>query len=253
MTQQKPVHVSARIELLVLIIFLAVCAAFGDSPWLWLALVGAVIVGGITMARESFTVMPVDIWDAQERLMRASSQDLPSVPLITDTTLLYAALQMEEFSEQLTALHTAMMARGEENTKVESDVLMFIRGVAVTLDKLGTQLKESVALLRAEPGSGVWGMTRQQARDLMDGVTDMAVVTAGFGLSAGLPVRDAYRAVDVSNESKKNPDTGMIDKTPDGKWIKGVNYVKPDADLEALLDPYYHAIALRTAAGDRAE
>lgn len=245
MAQQKPVHVSARIELLVLIIFLAVCAAFGDSPWLWLALVGAVIVGGITMARESLTVLPVDIWDAQARLMKASNQDMPNAPLITDTTLLYAALQLEELGEQFLAMHAAMADR-EGGTNLEEGIKVFLKGTGDALESWGVWLKKDVAALRKEPGSGVWGMTRQQARDLMDGVTDVAVVTAGFGLSAGLPVRDAYSAVDISNESKKNPDTGMIDKTPDGKWIKGVNYVAPDKDLEALLDPYYHAIARRS-------
>ena len=43
----------------------------------------------------------------------------------------------------------------------------------------------------------------------------------------------AYVEVQTSNWSKTNPNTGVIDKTPDGKWIKGVNYRPPN--LTAVL------------------
>jgi hypothetical protein len=63
---------------------------------------------------------------------------------------------------------------------------------------------------------------------IFDGTTDVAVVNCGFALACGLPGSDGYREVALSNISKRNPDTGMIDKTADGKWIKGAEYRAPD-------------------------
>ena len=72
-------------------------------------------------------------------------------------------------------------------------------------------------------------LTRAQARPVLDGTTDLAVVNSGFSLAAGLPGSLAYQAVQVSNLSKAGPD-GKIAKDPSGKWIKGPNYRMPELD-----------------------
>ena len=71
-------------------------------------------------------------------------------------------------------------------------------------------------------------LTEQEAVELLDGTTDIAVVNCGLALACGLPGAGAYDEVVGSNLSKINPATGMIDKHPDGKWIKGIRYYKPD-------------------------
>lgn len=71
-------------------------------------------------------------------------------------------------------------------------------------------------------------LTGDQAVELLDGTTDIAVTNCGFCVATGLPGGAAYREVARSNLSKVNPETGVIDKTPDGKWIKGSGFTPPD-------------------------
>lgn len=65
---------------------------------------------------------------------------------------------------------------------------------------------------------------------MADGTTDLMVTNAGFALALGLPGAALYEEVASSNLTKKNPQTGVIDKTPDGKWIKGAKYREPNID-----------------------
>lgn len=85
--------------------------------------------------------------------------------------------------------------------------------------------------------------SRKGADMLLDGITDVAVVTAGFGLAAGLPAREGYAECMGSNLSKANPRTGKIDKDASGKWIKGSAYRA--ADFRRVLDEQQQAILRR--------
>lgn len=243
MNQNPPptIHVSARIELVIAIVVVAIIAALSKDPITWLALVAVVIAAMVTVAREAYQgEAPVDIWSYQADLMTASGQLQPGVPMLHEGTLLYAALQAEEFAEQIQAMLSIMrgdQAREPEEVRVFNDLTTLESWLSYTTVALRAELSK----LEARGIELAYGMSMKQARDLMDGVTDVAVVTAGFGISAGLPVRAAYRVVGTSNDSKKNPHTGMIDKDPSGKWIKGVNYVKPDKQLDMLLFPHYQA------------
>ena len=70
---------------------------------------------------------------------------------------------------------------------------------------------------------------------MTDGTTDLMVTNSGFALSLGLDGGACYNDVAGSNLSKRNDD-GVIDKKPDGKWIKNQkNYREPD--LRAVIWP----------------
>ena len=71
--------------------------------------------------------------------------------------------------------------------------------------------------------------------EMTDGTTDLMVTNSGFALSLGLDGGACYNDVAGSNLSKRNDD-GVIDKKPDGKWIKNQkNYREPD--LRAVIWP----------------
>lgn len=182
----------------------------------------------------------VDIWQYQEGLMRASDQKMPELPQIHKNVLLYAALQAEELSETYAALAQELEAdtlveglagadgeQEEQESSLQARIL-----IAQTLRGLATELYDKSLAIRGHLSyiSDDWFFTptRQGAKDLLDGASDVAVVTAGFGLAAGLPVRQGYDEVGSSNLSKANPVTGKIDKDSGGKWIKGMAYREPD-------------------------
>lgn len=176
----------------------------------------------------------VDIWAPQETLMRASGQVVPSAPEITETTLLYVALTLEELAETIEVI-TAAMAR-TDCTQGHT----FSKNLFPSLVALHRDLHAESSTLRRHLAHSSKAftipVTRDQARHLLDGVTDVAVTVAGMGLASGLPVRAAYKIIAASNLSKRNPVTGYIDKDPTGKWIKGENYTPPTADLNRLVD-----------------
>lgn len=178
-----------------------------------------------------------DPWEVQRRVMYASGQDLPEYPALTKGTLLYGALIMEEVGETLDALEKIMAtALLGEVRPVDDPEMMALWDVREKFAHYAEALQSDAAAVRYRLGSvGPLHMPlhEDEVVDLLDGVTDVVVVTAGLANAAGLPGADAYEEVGSSNLSKRNPDTGVIDKTPDGKWIKGRDYRAPD--LAAVL------------------
>lgn len=170
--------------------------------------------------------------------MKASDQEIPTSPRINKNVLLYLALMAEELGETADAvrkeLELYLMVEADEfeaMTEGEKDQIAALSAINGKI-KLLVSLGDLAAGLRGHltfvtPG---WWLrpTRQGAEEMLDGVTDVAVVTAGFGLAAGLPAREGYHEVGASNLSKANPVTGKIDKDPSGKWIKGSQYKAPD-------------------------
>lgn len=171
--------------------------------------------------------IPVDIWAPQRTLMAASKQRLPLSPIITNDTALYVYLILEETSEFAGHLYEILANRwAPKMTQERSAVLSMLSNLALALSQSAERGRDELAVAERIH----LPLAMHEARTLLDDSVDIAVVTAGLGLATGLPAREAYAAVAKSNLSKRNPDTGVIDKHPDGKWIKGRNYKAPDLD-----------------------
>jgi hypothetical protein len=177
-----------------------------------------------------------DPWEYQRQLMLISDQELPNSPKLTKTSILYGALILEEAGETALALAKAI----EEASAGRNSMLFALAKehakVAVHLIDTSKGLRKSLEACQELPDE--LPMAFDTAKELLDGCIDIHVVTCGMSLSTGLPGMDAYATVVSSNLSKANPVTGKIDKTPDGKWIKGSGYKAPD--LDPLLIAYYN-------------
>lgn len=180
----------------------------------------------------------VDPWAYQEVLMAASDQHMPAAPELHSGVMLYAALNLEENSEILTGLTKAL----DRVTKAPGADA----GTTAQLERINALLKEAAELmhknsveirteLKTFPVDFRAGLERPEVKEMADGTTDLTVTNAGFALSLGVSGPKCYLKVGSSNLSKRNPDTGRIDKTPDGKWIKGRDYFEPD--LMSVLYP----------------
>lgn len=192
----------------------------------------------------------VDPWRMQAELMQISGQRIPQAPTLTKHGLMYAALVMEELGETLRAISLPLLELMPDDAMPPKELEPLAITASCLVQSAG-ELKAYSERIRAELGSvsDDWsvGLTRAEALEIFDGTTDIAVVNSGLALAFGLPGPQGYRAVGVSNLSKRNPDTGVIDKTPDGKWIKGRDYQVPD--LGAVLDQFTSADSLPRANG----
>lgn len=182
-----------------------------------------------------------DPWEMQRRLMVASAQPTPAVPTLSNNSVLYGALIMEEGGETLSGLSAALHAYCEliyrdEMTPDEDDQYERLMHLAGRFGAIGELTQSSSVLLRKTLGLTTqfeWEIPTELALPMFDGSTDLAVVNAGFALAHGFPGQRGYNEVARSNLSKRNPETAVIDKTADGKWIKGSNYFEPN--LAAVL------------------
>lgn len=177
-------------------------------------------------------------WETQATLMAISGQIEPHLlgetPRTDGPTLLYAALTMEELSETVRALAKMLVVRPGADGH---DASTYLRATLEVLENAASQLTSNSESLRSLiKWSGAQGhkftlnpdAPSEQVQELADGLTDTAVTLFGMGVSAGIPADACYEEVQRSNLSKANPDTGVIDKDPSGKWIKGRNYTKPN-------------------------
>jgi hypothetical protein len=176
----------------------------------------------------------VDPWEQQRLLMVASSQRIPSVPTVTNGAIFYGALLLEETGETAGALSKAVALCVPENDPVRRVQLSRLK---YWLEDLGQMLEREAKNIRTILSELTVDLDTPLppviAAELFDGIIDVAVVNCGLALACGLPGAAGYAEVAISNLSKINPDTGVIDKHPDGKWIKGVDYKEPD--LERVL------------------
>lgn len=168
---------------------------------------------------------PVDPWQYQRMLMAASNQFMPDKPMLTKGMLLYWALIFEEVGELSEALAVAWREQfdigNQSHPWYEPYMLIVSAGVMAQ-----SRAKRFRNMLPRIPDPYAT-MSIKAATPILDGITDVMVVSSGFSLAAGLPGGRGYEEVQVSNLSKRN-EQGMIDKTPDGKWEKGPNYVEPN-------------------------
>lgn len=176
---------------------------------------------------------PVNPWNLQRQLMTASAQSMPKSPTVSNTSLLYWALLLEELHEtteaKVSALSNAWYSRAAHLTDHQRAVLWSMTTAAQMMHTRSKKVRELIEVM----GPFEYTISREFAKPIFDGTTDVAVVNSGFCLASGLPGSEGYLEVLTSNLSKRN-DKGIIDKTPDGKWIKGPNYIEPD--LDTVLD-----------------
>lgn len=193
----------------------------------------------LDLLESSIPEVTVDPWALQRELMELSSQRMPPSPTLHNGVVLYAALCLEELSETVLALSDTIL--NHETFDGRGNV------VAKHLLIAGQTMAQSSLVIRdhlKHHDLGTHTLTREEARELFDGTTDVAVVNSGFALSAGLPGAAGYAEVVNSNISKKDPTTGVIEKTADGKWIKGPAYFAPN--LDSVLELHAPAWYMRT-------
>lgn len=173
---------------------------------------------------------PVDPWEFQRTLMAASDQPLPDEPQINKGVLLYGALILEEGSETIRGLHKALaeIPGASEHLVVIAE---HFRQIEKEMHERSVAIRDELKLMADDFTAPV---SDANLKEMADGTTDVCVVNSGFSLALGLDGAALYTEVGSSNLSKRNPDTGRIDKTPDGKWIKGRDYFEPD--LKKVLD-----------------
>lgn len=166
----------------------------------------------------------VDPWAIQETLMEASGQHIARVPSINNTSVLYAALKLEEGAETLAGLERALNRLATDQDCPQDLLSDQIAAARHVMDQQSRAIRKTLATAPQfdEP------LTPDEAVEIFDGTTDETVVNCGFASASGFDGTAGYMEVGSSNLSKRNPETGVIDKTPDGKWIKGADYCPPD-------------------------
>lgn len=176
----------------------------------------------------------LDVWEMHHRVMAASAQKAPLCPTMTHGFVLYLALTAEELAETFDAAIKSIMESKAVSFADDHDMAELTNTMIEARDEMQSRARlMRIRLSRIQPRAINWPLSRAEAAELLDGISDVMVTTAGMSLSAGLPGAAAYVEVQTANWSKANPSTGRIDKDSSGKWIKGVNYQPPN--LEAVL------------------
>lgn len=169
-------------------------------------------------------------WEVQRTLMAASDQHLPTGPELNKGTVLYARLNLEEGAELLHGLAKAL-ERVSGDPSRDGEVTSALEKLAHEVDWIQQQMKDASLrmkqLLDAFPNDFKADLLEDEVIEMADGTTDLCVTNSGFALALGIDGAACYADVAQSNLSKRNPDTGVIDKTPDGKWIKGRDFKQP--------------------------
>jgi hypothetical protein len=159
-----------------------------------------------------------------------SDQSTPPRPEINKDVLLYYGLCVEELAEFGTALEATLVRARWARAGLDSTRWVYLERmgeITLLMQKAAEEMK--TALKYVEPFNPLIPL-RAESRELLDGTTDLAVVNSGMSIAAGFVGEVAYQRTVTSNISKANPDTGKIDKTPDGKWIKGRNFKLAELD-----------------------
>lgn len=169
-------------------------------------------------------IQRVDPWEMQRDLMSRSGQRVPAFPALHNGVILYALLNMEELGEMLQNLSTAVAHHCDITIPRNASFSIELRRIGELLRKWSKSQRDMLAV--HDIGHHV--LSPKMAKALFDDTTDLMVTNSGFALSCGFPGADGYAEVANSNLSKVDPETGKIEKTQDGKWIKGPNYFEPD-------------------------
>ena len=158
-------------------------------------------------------------WEMQDKLMEISSQSRPEIYELNNSSILYVALILEEVSELLLGIEKVL----EETYDIPDALYDIVRSARSLNHDHSLELRDELKL--AKPFEVQ--LTKDEAIEIADATTDIAVVNCGFAISSGIDGNACYQEVASSNLSKANPETGVIDKDGSGKWIKGSNYFEP--------------------------
>lgn len=190
-----------------------------------------------TLTLELANLSNTNPWKSQLMLMLKSGQHVATAPTVTKGSMLYGALIIEEAAETLYALASGIkeVAADYPDDSDLSKLFVDFNYTAKVMANASLHMRQTIGGL--PPMKEQQLISKEVAMEILDGITDLHVVTAGLGLACGLPGQAGYDRVATSNLSKANPVTGMIDKDASGKWIKGVNYRTPY--LGELLSPFY--------------
>lgn len=209
--------------------------------WPWAVLVLFVVVLMVAAGLAALRGYRPSVWQVQAEIMRISGQQLPDLPRMTRGSFLYLALILEEASELFDATSAVLKrqfayradgivspdAEPRPTFHLQHYLLEACNSADVDLLEMSQKIRKITARL---PDDFFLHVLQHEAKALLDGSTDLAVVTAGFSNSSGLPGEAGYDEVANSNLSKADPVTGMILRDTSGKWVKGPNYAPPDLD-----------------------
>lgn len=159
-------------------------------------------------------------WDLQKQFMHMSDQKVHNTPTLDGIGLLYTALMTEELGEHLAAV-ASVLGNSADTIRLHHK----LSRMAGDLHIFSVQLREHIA---APGGIKPVSLNIGEAAEILDALSDLSVVNFGACAAMGLPGKLGYEEVQASNASKANPSTGKIDKTADGKWIKGTSYRPPN-------------------------
>jgi len=209
--------------------------------WPWVVLVLFVVVLLVAAGLAALRGYRPSVWQVQAEIMRISGQQLPDLPRMTRGSFLYLALILEEASELFDAASTVLQrqfayradgivspdAEPSPTFHLQHQLLVACNSADWELIEMSQKIRKITARL---PDDFFLHVLQHEAKALLDGSTDLVVVTAGFSNSSGMPGEAAYTEVSNSNLSKADPETGLIKRDASGKWIKGPNYTPPDLD-----------------------
>lgn len=158
-------------------------------------------------------------WSMQAELMNISAQEIPVEYSMNNTSVLYAALILEEVSELLEGM-TKVLSRTQSQYDLVNQISDAQR------DNYLHSIKLRALLVRND--DFYIRLLREEAIELADATTDITVVNCGFAVASGIDGAACYLDVAGSNLSKANPKSGIIDKDDSGKWLKGTAYKAPN-------------------------
>lgn len=102
-------------------------------------------------------------------------------------------------------------------------------------DPVGLAKVQQAGQLLRETNSVAKAAAAADNHEVLDGLTDLKVVTLGAGYSLNFPLHEAWNVVWESNMSKTDPETGMVIKNAAGKVQKPPHYEPAGPKLESML------------------
>jgi len=163
----------------------------------------------------------MNTWDLQKTLMEISGQKISDAPALTNTSVLYAALILEEVAELMVGINNVLI---EEKDTDLLPISLTTSCIAEQAYLASTRIRKHLTTTK----DFCLTLSENTAIEIADATTDIAVVNCGFAVASGIDGDACYQDTVGSNLSKANPVTGMIDKDSSGKWIKGSEYRMPN-------------------------
>lgn len=146
-------------------------------------------------------------------------------PVVTDDNLRMAlAVHIEEFLEMLEAIDLKISDRFDINNPAYEGVPP--PPPNAELGYIEHLLNDLVLRLKLDECAVV--LSERQRNAFLDGLADQIVTAVGCGVAAGMNVPEAVNRVQISNDSKRCPDTGKFFFDEQGKITKPNWYQRPD-------------------------